>query len=201
MTENFLVHIIMHRDQFFLLLQVSSASLVTGQFFTIRLPTAMPGRDYRLKTKRIDYRCVCGDSEPLSFQGSWATGLGHSPLFTPVCWVNVTIFNMIKVVKLCFKPLSYCFLKSSFGLYGVLHVQITLFNQSMEGVELRVSLLIPGDCGMASPTGQAMIQVTLTGELLMVQTASEEKDELKQLGRHQGHRKNKDKVNLRRPQD
>lgn len=84
-----------------------------------RLPTAMPGRDYRLKTKRIDYRCVCGDTEPLSFQGSWATGLGHAPLFTPVCWVNVTIFNMIKVVKLCFKPLSYCFLKSSFGLYGV----------------------------------------------------------------------------------
>lgn len=71
----------------------------------------------------------------------------------------------------------------------------------MEGVELRVSLLIPGDCGMVSPTGQAMIQVTLTGELLMVQTASEEKDELKQLGRHQGRRQNKDKVNLRRPRD
>lgn len=57
------------------------------------------------------------DIEPLSFQGSWATGLGPSPLFTPVRWANMIIFNMIKVVKLCFKPVSYCLINSS-GLCG-----------------------------------------------------------------------------------
>lgn len=66
------------------------------------------------------------DIKPLSFQGSWATGLGPSPLFTPVCWADMIIFNMIKVVK----------------------------PGTQRGSQ--VSLVTPGDCGMVSTTGQEM---------------------------------------------
>lgn len=108
---------VMRGDQFFPLPQVSSASLVTGQFFIIRLPDAEPGIDYRLKKKRVDYKCGCRHWTPqLSEQlGNWAWTLSS---VYPMCWANVIIFNMIKVVKLCVKPVSYCLIKYSSGLWG-----------------------------------------------------------------------------------
>lgn len=59
-------------------------------------------------------------TEPLKLQSIWATGPGHSPLFTPMCCANVIIFYMFqvlpKVVKPCYKSLSYCFTKYGFGV-------------------------------------------------------------------------------------
>lgn len=117
---------VMHGDHFFPFPQVSSASGYRKILY-YQASRCRARNRLQVKKKRVHYKCGCRHITPQLLGQLGNQAWTFSSVY-PMCWANVIIFNMIKVVKLCVKPVSYCLIKIQLWSTGVggLHFQITI---------------------------------------------------------------------------